>query len=132
MPIYLKFGNIIGKSKGKYKHWIELTSCQFGSGRSVQSNAGISRPSQFLTEIVVTKQQDISSTDLFHRSLYGEGVKAEVEFTKEDVTYMHLDLEDALISSYSVSGHGGSLFGGPLESLTINFKSLALSFGAVR
>ena len=42
MPVYLKYGNINGETKGKYKGWIELQSCQFGLGRGTSTPVGTS------------------------------------------------------------------------------------------
>jgi hypothetical protein len=40
MPIYMKYGKINGPVTGKYKGWIELTSCQFGVGARDQHAGG--------------------------------------------------------------------------------------------
>jgi type VI protein secretion system component Hcp len=37
---------------------------------------------------------------------------------------MKLVLQNTLISSYSVSGHGGDAPSGPMESLSLNFSNI--------
>ncbi|WP_165252425.1 Hcp family type VI secretion system effector [Paludisphaera soli] len=135
MPIYMKIEGVKGSAVGKYKDWIELSSAQLSSGRSVNSAAGrgvnreASAPS--LSEIVVTKSNDIASTQLFQLSLRGEGKKVVIHFvgkdSKGEVPYMALELENALISSYSVSGHGGTAGDRPMESLSLNFTKITYS-----
>ncbi|KAJ3062886.1 hypothetical protein HK102_008619 [Quaeritorhiza haematococci] len=135
MPIFMKIEGVKGSAVGKYKDWIELHSAQLGSGRSVNSPTGrganreASVPS--LSEIVVTKSNDIASTQLFRLSLSGEGKKIVIHFVKEDgkgaVPYLALELENALISSYSVSGHGGAAGDRPMESLSLNFTKITYS-----
>jgi type VI protein secretion system component Hcp len=52
-----------------------------------------------------------------------------IEFVGKDgcTPYLSLELTDTLISSYSVSGHGGTPIGGPVESLSLNYSWLTYS-----
>lgn len=135
MPIYMKIEGITGSGTGKYKGWIELSSAQLNPSRSINSSAGsgtnreASRPS--VSEIVVTKSTDVASTGLFRGSLGGEGKKVVIHFVKEDskgqVPYLALELENTLISSYSVSGHGGDSAARPMESLSLNYTKITYS-----
>jgi len=124
MPIYMKYGTINGPVTGKYKGWILLHSCQFGVGRSIGSpNAGsaergTSAPS--IAEITVTKDWDTSSNPLFQESISGRGSKVIIEFVKSDklqTLFLQVELEDAMVGSYSMSSNGDK----PMESITINF-----------
>lgn len=49
------------------------------------------------------------------------------EDNKGEVPYMAIELENALISSESVSGHGGAASGRPMESLSLNFTKITYS-----
>ena len=129
MPIYMKFEGIAGTGTGNRKDWIELESCQLGTGRSVTSPTGRgssredSAPS--ISEIVITKFLDNSSPHLVREALHGTGKKVTIEFTKTDGTvYMTLELESTLISHHSVSGYGGGGKGKPIESLTLNYTQI--------
>ena len=74
---------------------------------------------------MITKLQDLVSTALYKESLYGEGKLIVIAFVKEDgTTSMTLVLQNTLISSYSVSGHGGVTDSRPTESLSINFTNI--------
>src|SRR5437879_3031654 len=129
MPIYMKVPGVEGTGTGKYKGWIELSSAQlsvnrragFSSGRGTNREASVPR----VSEIVVTKEVDNASADLFALSLSGEGKTIIIDFVKDDgkqlVPYLSLKLENALISSYSVSGHGGDTPRKAMESLALNF-----------
>jgi len=115
-----------------HEKWIELESCQMGVQRNVTSATGrgtnreASVPS--VSEIVVTKNLDCASTGLFKAALYGEGKKVKIDFVKTDQnkfeTFYQLELENALISSYSSSGHGGDTNTRPMESLSLNFTKI--------
>ena len=134
MPIYMKVPGVAGEvSAAGHKGWIELQSCQLGTHSSVTGAGGAGREASVssINEIVATKSQDASTTALFRLSLWGEGKKFEIDFIKlEDklpCTYLSIELENTLISSYSVSGHGGSAHGRPMESLSLNFTKMTLS-----
>jgi type VI secretion system secreted protein Hcp len=131
MAIYMKYND--GAIKGDvnaegYADWIQLNSFQWGVGRGINSPAGSaadresSAPS--VSEIVVTKLTDCSSTKLLGEAYHGEGVKVEIDFVKTDKnqveTYMKYTLDDCLISGYSLSSGGDR----PSESLSINFTKV--------
>ena len=138
MPIYMgifekphvldrKFRGEV-KAKG-YEGWIELQSAQLGTNRNITTPTGrgtnreASAPAT--QEIVITKLQDSVSTALYKEALYGEGKLIVIAFVKEDgTTSMTLVLQNTLMSSYSVSGHGGVTDSRPTESLSINFTKI--------
>jgi type VI secretion system secreted protein Hcp len=139
MPIYMKYGAIDGSvtSEGHDK-WIEVNSFQWGVGRGITSAAGsgtnreASTPS--VSEITVTKATDVSSTKLLQEALYGEGLLTKFDFVKTDKgkaeVYMQYELENALVSGYSVSSGGDR----PQESLSLNFTKITynnVGMGAV-
>jgi type VI protein secretion system component Hcp len=129
MPIYMKFEGIEGPVTGQYKGWIELKSCQLGTNRSVTSAAGRGAnreaESPRVSEIVITKEQDSTSNNLFRASLWGEGKKVTIAFVHgNDAPYLTLELEDTLVSNFSVSGSGGDDRRKPTESLSLNFTKI--------
>ena len=74
---------------------------------------------------MITKFQDSVSTALFRESLDGEGKLIVIAFVKEDgTTYMKIVLQNTLISSYSISGHGGVADSRPTESFSLNFTKI--------
>ena len=133
MPIYMGFfdapnvlnrnlrGNVTAKG---YEGWIELESAQMGANRTVPSAAGKGAGKVHVSEIQVTKLQDAASSALFRESLQGKGKMVVIAFVKDGAEYMTIVLRDALISSYSVSGHGGAASDRPMESLTLNFTQI--------
>lgn len=131
MPIYMKIEGIKGNvTAAGHEGWIELTSAQLGVQRRVNTtgrgtNREASTPS--VSEIVVTKDVDSASSDLFRMSLWGEGKKVTIDFVSSDQTvpYLSIELENTLISNYSVSGHGGSAHDTPMESLSLNFTKVS-------
>jgi type VI secretion system secreted protein Hcp len=133
MPIYMKIEGVEGNVTAEgYKGWIEVNSCQFGIGRGVSSPHGsdvdreASTPS--VSEIVVTKEADKASTKLFELALYGEGLKVNIDLCKTDKgkpePYMQYELEDVLISGFSVSSGGDR----PSESLSLNFTKIIFTY----
>jgi type VI secretion system secreted protein Hcp len=136
MPIYMQFEGVKGpiQRKGFEGGLIELESAQLGTHRHITNatGQGANREANVpsTSEITITKLQDSASTALFRESLGGTGRKVTILFVKEDGTiYMKLTLENTMISSYNLSGHGGGTSGKPLESLNLNFTSIEYERG---
>jgi type VI secretion system secreted protein Hcp len=133
--VYLKYGD---KVKGEvtsegHKEWIELTSCQFGTGRALGNTTGTAASRETgsvnVSEIVCTKINDIASEPVFRESLDGKAVDAVIHFTKSNdsggfETYLELKLTECLISSYSLSSGGDK----PSESLSLNFTKIEYKY----
>jgi type VI secretion system secreted protein Hcp len=133
--VYLKYGT---KIKGEvtsegHEGWVECTSLQFGTGRGLGNPTGTAGTRETgtvnVSEIVVTKINDIASEPLFRESLDGKGVDCIVEFTKSNdsggfETYIQLKLSECLISSYSMSSGGEK----PVESLSLNFTKIEYKY----
>jgi type VI secretion system secreted protein Hcp len=127
-------GTVARKRGGKKGKWIELQSVQLGTSRNVNSPTGqgnnreASAPS--VSEIVVTKVQDAASTALFRQTVWGEGKKVVIHFVQDGLNvtekepYLILELENTLISSFSVSGAGGENHSAPMESMSLNFVKI--------
>lgn len=129
MPIYLNYNKIPGDvTESTHTGWIELNSCQWGIGRGISSPTGgsadreSSAPS--VSEIVVTKATDVSSTKLLNEAYQGEGQKCTIDFCKTDKgkleVYLTLNLENTMISGHSISSGGDR----PTESLSLNFTKV--------
>ena len=129
MAIYMKFEGINGGvTQDEHKQWIEINSFQFGVGRGISTPVGnaVDRESSApsVSEVVVTKEMDVASTELFKQSIAGvEGKKVEIVFFSTGnpgSTFAQYTLEDTLISGYSVSGGSER----PSESISLNFTKV--------
>ena len=129
MPIYMNYNDIPGDATAEeHEKWIELNSCQWGVGRGISSPTGgsadreSSAPS--VSEIVVTKSTDVSSTKLLNEAYQGEGQKCQIDFCKTDKgileVYLTLTLTNTMISGLSLSSGGDR----PTESLSLNFTKI--------
>ncbi len=136
--ILLKFATAINGDSIVDGHdkWITCSSLQLGVGRSISASGGsadreTSNPS--FSELTLTKSTDISSADLFMQSVCGKSLgKAELHFIqtggadKKQQVYMKIELEDAIVSSYSVSSGGDR----PSESISLNFTKISYQYDA--
>jgi type VI secretion system secreted protein Hcp len=131
--IYMQIEGIDGNVTAEgYTNWIACGSLQYGIGRGISAPTGsdvdreASTPS--VSEIVVTKEMDKASPKLFESALWGEGVKVKIHLVKTDKgkpePFMTLELEDTLISGYSVSSGGDR----PSESLSLNFTKIIYEY----
>ena len=136
MAIYMKHETIKGSvtSEG-FAEWVEVGSFQYGIGRGIGSpvGAGTEREasSPSISEIVVTKEMDKSSTGFFEAALYGEGAKCDLWLCKTDKDkvepYAKFELENTLVSGYSVSSGGDR----PSESVSLNFTKIVFTYIAM-
>ena len=116
--------------------WIVLDSVQLGVGRSISSVGGgsdreTSNPS--FSEMTCTKSTDISSADLYFQAVAGKSLgQAQIHFMQTHGTdakgqvYLELVLEEAIVSSYSMSSGGDR----PTESFSINFTKISYQYNA--
>src|SRR5262245_45128636 len=132
MPIYMKFPGINGPiTYDNSKGWIELGSVSFGTGREIGNPTGTSSNREsgavHVQEVNVTKSFDSTSQSLFNEALSGTGKNVTIVFVQNGQEYLRLNLEGALISSYSMGGGGGER---PMESFSLNFTKMTFKMGS--
>ena len=135
MAIYMEYDGIKGNVTAEgYKDHVGVASFSFGVGRAISmepgniSNREATRPS--ISEITITKEMDNASAALFKESVTGAaGKKVKLHFVhtgadkvEEFCTY---ELENCLVSSYSVSADGGD--GAPYENITLSFSKVLVN-----
>ena len=136
MAIYMKYGSIQGSvTTSGYANWIELSSFQWGVGRSVSSPAKGedtregSEPS--VSEIVVTKRMDKASPQIWQDGVAGDfsnTVTISMTTTTKDKVESFLEYEftDTGLSGYSVSAGPDDP---PQESISLNFAKVTWKYG---
>jgi type VI secretion system secreted protein Hcp len=129
MAIYMNFTGIQGDvTETKHTTWIELNSCQFGVGRGISSTVGSSAEREStapsISEITVTKENDIASGKLMQEALSGHGQTVQIDFTRtfkdSQEIYLTLTLTNTIISGYSHSSSGER----PIETISLNFTKI--------
>lgn len=131
MAVYMNYNSLAIKgdvTEEGHKNWIELNSFQWGVGRGISSPVGSSADRESsapsVSEVTVTKAQDVASVGLLTEAYQGDGVTVTIEFTrtnkdKQDV-YLSFELTNTMISGYSTSSGGDR----PSESLSLNFTKV--------
>jgi type VI secretion system secreted protein Hcp len=129
MAIYMNFTGIPGDvTETKHSTWIELGSCQFGVGRGISSTVGSSSEREStapsISEITVTKENDIASGKLMQEALSGHGQTVQIDFTRtfkdSQEIYLTIILTNTIISGYSHSSSGER----PIETISLNFTKI--------
>ena len=136
MPIYMSYGAVTGDvSEAGHVGWIELNSIQWGVGRGVSSPVGATADressSPSVSEVTITKDQDVSSNGLLTETFNGDGggngetVKIDMVRTQsgQQVVYQTIVLYNVIISGYSTSSGGDR----PSESLSLNFVKISVT-----
>jgi len=139
MAIFMNYNGLKVKgnvtAEGYADGWIKLDSMQFGIGRGISMEAGnmsnreATRPS--LSEVSISKVMDSASSGLFKESLTGDaGVKVIIDIVKTGADkiekYVSYELENCLVSSYSVSASEAA----PAEGISISFSKMTMSYTA--
>jgi type VI secretion system secreted protein Hcp len=129
MAVYMQFDGINGDvTETKHSNWVELASCQWGVGRGISSSVGSSAEREStapsISEIVVTKENDVSSGKLMQEALSGHGKTVKIDFTRtykdSQEIYLTIELTNTIISGYSHSSSGER----PMETLSLNFTKI--------
>ena len=132
MAIYMNFDGIQGDvTETKHSTWIELHSFQWGVGRGISSPVGSSAEREStapsISEVVVSKDNDVSTGKLMQEALSGHGKTVKIDFTRtykdQQEIYLSLELTNTIISGYSHSSASDR----PTESLSLNFTKVQFS-----
>ncbi len=129
MPIYMKYEGVTGSETGKFAGWIELDSCQIGSPlRNGSISAGVTNGRQGtadVSEILITKAQDKTSTQLFMDSVQGTSRSVKIVFVEANgAPYLDIDLKNTIISSITIGGYQSSGQIRPTESISLSFEKI--------
>jgi type VI secretion system secreted protein Hcp len=133
MPIYLQIDGIQGDAtQEQHKSWMDIEAIHWNVSRNMSTSAGsaanreASEPS--VSEIVVTKVSDSSSTKLFQEACSGRnGKKAVIHLVttgNPGQTYIEYTLENTLIANYSVDSSGDR----PVETVRLNFTKMEVKY----
>jgi type VI secretion system secreted protein Hcp len=134
VAIYMKWDGIDGAVTTQgFEKWIELSSFQWGVGRAIGTAARGAATREAtepnISEVVVTKRLDKSSTKLFQDAVAGD-LSSTVKFkftttTKDKVdTFLAYELTNCGLSGYSLSSGGDA----PQESLSLNFTKVMFTY----
>jgi type VI protein secretion system component Hcp len=103
---------------------VQLRSVQLGVNRRMTNPTGQSTSREAsapqISEIMVTADLGSHSDKIFRWSLNGRAKTVEIRFVKDGKVYMTVKLHQTLVSSYTVSGHGGVEADQPSESWSLN------------
>jgi type VI secretion system secreted protein Hcp len=125
MPIYMRFfengvravmdGEVTAKGHEK---WIELSSLELGLSKNQRSDPLEYPPIK--SDAVITKSQDSTSMQLFHRSVYSRPLTVDVHFVKPGETEPNLSftLQNTEISNFVMAS------GQSDESFTLAFSKI--------
>ena len=137
MAIFVKYGDLNGEATAQgYEKWVEVGSLQWGLGRGISAGVGggskreATAPS--VSEIVLTKTMDAFSPLLLKESIGGDAKTVKIHITQTDnkgthVAYQVYELENCLVSSYSISSGGDR----PSESFSVNFTKFDSEYKTV-
>ncbi len=130
MPIFLKFGDVLGDvEESGHRNWIALSAVSWGVARAATEFTGGGREvaAPRVGELTLAKDEDVASIPLIQESLAGEGRDAQIDFvrTGQDPMeiYYSIVLSGALVTAFSQSSAGER----PVETVTLNFTKVTFT-----
>lgn len=133
--ILVKFATEIkGQAKvSGHEGWINVDSMQWGVGRGIALQAGgsakreVSSPS--VSEVVFSRSADMASPELFFQACGGVSLgTCTIHLLQvvgnETKVFTEILLEEAMISSYSVSSGGDT----PSDTFAVNFTKISYQY----
>jgi len=140
--VFAKFEGVEGESTDdKHKGWINLDSISWGASRPLKgSSTGQTRDRGIpvVEDVTITMGIDKSTPYLFEKCLRGEVIpKLEIEQTRFAIgkdgermqaPYLKYELENVIVSSYSVSSADGG--GEPIDEVVLsnNFEKVRMIY----
>jgi type VI secretion system secreted protein Hcp len=132
MSIFLKFGSVLGDAEDAgHKNWIDVKAANWSLSRPVSNPAGstsgrvLSAPQ--LSELTVTKDEDVATIPLIQAALEGSPVAAQIDFcttgTGQQEVYYTIAMTNAIITSFGQAASDGR----PIESVTFNFTKISFT-----
>jgi type VI secretion system secreted protein Hcp len=133
MPIYLQIDGIQGDAtQQEHQKWMDIEAIHWNVSRNMNTSAGsaanreASEPT--VSEVILTKVSDSSSTKLFQEACAGRtGKRAVIHMVttgNPGNTYVEYSLENTLLASYSVDSNGDR----PIETVKLNFTKIEVKY----
>lgn len=133
MPIYLQIDGIQGDATQEtHRRWMDIEAIHWNVGRKMNTSAGsaanreASEPA--ISEVVLTKVSDSSSTKLFQEAVSGRSGKLAtihlVTTGNPGETYIEYKLTNTLIANYSIDSNGDR----PVETIRLNFTKMEVKY----
>jgi type VI protein secretion system component Hcp len=135
MPIYMKIDGFKGPESdpdfrdSKYLDCFEIDAVKNGIPRSKSGTTDQERETNAptITENIIWKPTDSTSTNLFRSALSNGGKKVWIAFVKiisdRNVVLLEITLSDTTVSSYIISGRSDT----PTDAITLKFTKVVLN-----
>jgi type VI secretion system secreted protein Hcp len=140
VDMFIKFDGVDGESKDdKHDKWIDVLSVDWGNTssrgtdgrpqRMVRPRRGERAGDAEIKSLTLTKSYDAASVNLMKACAEGThfpSVLIEMTTSQEEGSrFMKVELDNVIVSSYSMSGGEGSV---PTESVTLNFSKFEYAY----
>jgi type VI secretion system secreted protein Hcp len=133
MPIYLQLDGIQGDATQQdHSKWMDIEAIHWNVARNMNTSAGsaanreASEPT--VSEVILTKVSDSSSTKLFQEACSGRiGKTATIDLVttgNPGNTYIEYILTNTLIANYSIDSNGDR----PVETIRLNFTKMQVKY----
>ena len=135
--MYIKLDSIEGEStSAEHAKEIEILSWSHGFSQttsSVRASSGATVEKANHSDLSITKYLDSSTDDILKMCWTGKVIKSgTITCLRSDgaednkpVTYLKVEMEEIIISNYSISGGSGDL---PVENISLNYGKVTYTY----
>ncbi|MFH0844413.1 MAG: type VI secretion system tube protein Hcp [Pseudomonadota bacterium] len=135
--MFLQLEGIEGESEdSKCPKWIEILSWSHSFSQPTAAVRGSSGPTVEKanhSDLSITKYLDKATDDLLSKLWSGDTIskaslkcfRADSADTKTPVNYLTIDMEQVIVSNYSISAGGGDL---PLENISLAYGKVTYTY----
>lgn len=133
--MYIKFDDVKGEAEdAAHKDWIEVLSWSHGFSQPaspVRSSTGSTVERANHSNLSITKYLDSATKDLLKACWSGKQFeKVDMECFRADgnnapIKYLMINMEDVVVSNYSLSGGGGDV---PVENLSLAYSKVTYNY----
>lgn len=134
---YAKIGDIRGESIDEaHKDWIDILSFSFSVDKTIsqESTARTRTTPAIFSDIVLVKELDASSPKLLEAASLGTTFKSmNIHLVAGDarIPYLSIELRNAMVSGYSISGSTSMDLGPTKETISLHFGEMIFTYDKV-
>ncbi len=133
--MYIKIDKVKGEAEDvNHKDWIEILSWSHGFSQPaspVRTSTGSTVERANHSDMSITKYIDSATKDLLKACWTGQQFeKADIECFRADgdnepIKYLMVNMEDVVVSNYSLSGGGGGI---PVENISLSYSKVTYNY----
>ena len=133
--MFIKFADVVGESSDvNHVEWIEILSWSHSFSQPaspLRDSTGSTIERANHSDLTITKYLDAATDDLIKSCWNGKQFETvDIECFRSDgqneaIKYLEVNMEDVILSNFSISGGGGDI---PMENLSLAYSKITYTY----